>query len=258
MNDRLKKAFEQVRAEDELKNKTKEYIYRKTKDRAQAKTVGYRYLIPVVSCMVLLVFGVHWLYFTPTVEISIDINPSIELSINRFDRVISVKGYNDDGGKLEESLDIKYMDYSDAVSQIIKNDEVADLLSDDEIMTIAVVGEGEEQSLKVFSEIETFTQEESNAYCYYAHLEEVKEAHETGFSYGKYRAFLELQKVNPDITAKEVKNMTMREIRDLIDELSDDEGRAESSNGEQRRGYQENAEEKGQKRNQRQNGKKDK
>lgn len=31
----------------------------------------------------------------------------------------------------------------------------------------------------------------------------------------KYRAFLELQKVNPDITVEDVKGLTMRQIRDL-------------------------------------------
>ena len=33
---------------------------------------------------------------------------------------------------------------------------------------------------------------------------------------GKYRAFLELQKVKPDITVDDVKGLTMRQIRDLI------------------------------------------
>ena len=30
---------------------------------------------------------------TPTAYISIDINPSLELGINRFDRIVSVEGY---------------------------------------------------------------------------------------------------------------------------------------------------------------------
>ena len=33
----------------------------------------------------------HWLYFEPTAEISIDINPSLELELNRFNHVLSVE-----------------------------------------------------------------------------------------------------------------------------------------------------------------------
>ena len=44
--------------------------------------------------------GKRWLYFTPIAEISIDINPSIELRVNRFDQVISVDGLNGDGQAL--------------------------------------------------------------------------------------------------------------------------------------------------------------
>ena len=50
--------------------------------------------------------------------------------------------------------------------------------------------------------------------------EEVENAHEAGFSCGKYKVFLEIQELDPRITAKEVKNMSMKEMRDLLKELS--------------------------------------
>lgn len=56
-------------------------------------------------------------------------------------------------------------------------------------------------------------------YCYFALSEEVA-AYETGRSRGKYRAFLELQLLDPEITPETVQGMTMREIRDLIRRLS--------------------------------------
>lgn len=59
-----------------------------------------------------------WLYFTPTAAISIDINPSIELEVNRFGRVLSVTGYNDDGRVLADSLPIKHLGYADAAEQV--------------------------------------------------------------------------------------------------------------------------------------------
>ena len=49
--------------------------------------------------------------------------------MNRFDRVISVKAWNDDGQKLAESVDVKHLDCVEAVSQILQSEEMTALLS---------------------------------------------------------------------------------------------------------------------------------
>ena len=62
-----------------------------------------------------------------------------------------------------------------------------------------------------------------NAYCYACSPEEVDEAHAAGLSHGKYRAYLELQALAPDITIEEVQGMTMREIQELVQQLTGEE-----------------------------------
>lgn len=220
MNDKIKEAFEQIQAEDELKQNTKNFIFDKTNGYKKGKTINYHRLASAFACIAFLAVGSHWLYFTPTVEISIDINPSVELDVNRFNRIISFESYNDDGQKLMDSLDIKFMDYSEAINQIIESEDVVSLLSDGEVMTIAVIGTDNAQSQAILSNIQACTAGERNAYCYYAHSEEVEKAHEAGLSYGKYKAYLELQALDPAITVDEIRNMTMREIRDLLSALS--------------------------------------
>ena len=222
MNEKLKEAFDEVQAEDQLKRKTKEFVFQKTKGYTQHRFTGYKYIISAFACMALFLLGGRWVYFTPTVEISIDINPSVELGVNRFNRIISFESYNDDGQELVDSLDIKFMDYSEAVNQIVESEDITSLLSDGEILTIAVVAADNLQSQKIFSNIQSCTEEKNNTYCWYVHSEEVEKAHESGLSYGKYKAFLEVQKLDPGVTVEEIQNMTMREIRDLINELSDD------------------------------------
>lgn len=229
MHEKLKEAFDQIQVEDELKSRTKEYIFHKTNGYTQKKTVNYRILLSAAACIILFVFSGYWLYFTPTTEISIDINPSMELAVNRFDRIISVDGYNDDGEKLAASLDVKYMNYSDAVNEILESDAVTSLLSENEIMSITVTGTSETQSSKVLSDIQSCTRERKNTYCYSARSEDVESAHELGLSYGKYKAFLELQSLNPDITVSDIQNMTMKEIKDLTDKLSAKENSNASS-----------------------------
>lgn len=223
MNDKIEKAFDQIHAEDGLKQSTMEYIRRNAQAQEKPKTKTYRYLVPALACLVFLIVG-SFVYLTPTANISIDINPSIELGINRFDRVVSVKSYNDDGAELKAQLDIKNLKYTEAVEQVMKNDTIEAFLSKDEILTIGVIGNNVEKSEKILSEVETCTKNEKNTYCYFANTQEVEGAHELGLSCGKYKAYLELHSLDGSITADDVKNMTMREIRDLISRLSSDSG----------------------------------
>ncbi len=61
------------------------------------------------------------------------------------------------------------------------------------------------QSKEVLNHIKGCTNKSENIYCYYIKAEEVENAHEAGFSCGKYKVFLEIQELDPRITAKEVK-----------------------------------------------------
>lgn len=241
MRNKLQQSLDQVQASEALKDRTKAFLYQKTNGYVRVKKQSYRYFVPAIACLVLALFGAYWFYFTSTVEISIDINPSIELGVNRFDRVVSVEAYNDDGQVLASSLDIKNMNYADAVDEILKSDTIASLLSADEIMTIGVVGDDTAQSSEILSDLESQTADEGNVSCYYAQRDEVEAAHDLGLSYGKYRMFVQLQALGSNLSAEEVSNMTMRELRDLLNTLSaeEDETVADSTQRqeESRAGY---------------------
>ena len=228
MHSRLNEAFDCVQAGEELKASTKAFLAQKTKGYTRSTTPAGRRLIPVLACVLLLLMGGYWLYFTPTAEISIDVNPSIELGVNRFDKIISIQSFNNDGQELADTLRIKYQDYADAVLEILQDPTIASLLSDGEVMSIGVIGTESAQSSEILAELESCTAGEQNTYCYYARKEDVEDAHQLGLSYGKYRAFLEVQALDPDITAEEIRDMTMREIRDLLISLS---GEVETGGG---------------------------
>lgn len=220
MNEKLKETFDRIHADEELKNNTRTFLVQKTRQHKKNKIKNFRILVSAAACLLFLLLGGRWLYFTPTATISIDINPSIELGINRFNRVISVNSYNDDGQNLADSLKIKFADYTSAIQQILDNKHIAALLSGDEVMTIVVTGPDGNQSLRILSDVESRTEKQGNTYCYCAHSEEMEEAHEMGLSYGKYMAFLELRALDPSITPEDIRDMTMREILDLKDLLS--------------------------------------
>lgn len=231
MDDRIKAAFAAVRASEGLKSSTKEFIARKTRGYAARKALNYRRIIPAAAavCMALVLFIGAGLYFTPTTHINIDINPSLELGINRFDKVISVNALNDDGKKLADTLDIKFMGYDEALYRIFDNKSIETMLNQNEVMTITVIETSYAQSERILSNLKSCANGHNNVYCHSASSEEASAARALGLSCGKYRAFLELQALNPDITPEEIQGMTMREIRELIAALTSENDDNEKS-----------------------------
>ena len=226
MNDKWKNAFNEIHAEPELKQSTMDYLSdrvysRRGREKKKIFTVP-RFAAAAACLAAVLLFGEYRLYFIPTAFISVDINPSLELGINRFDRIVSVEGYNDDGQALADSLNIRFMNYQDALEQLLEEDTVEELLSQDGVMSLTVAGDNDAQSSEILEHVESCVDGQQNIHCHSGNSEEMHSAHESGMSFGKYEAFLRLQELDPSITADDVKNLSMHEIFDLIEEYSED------------------------------------
>ena len=220
MNNEFKEIFDSVKAEESLKNSTKVFLAEKIRSYTKTKTPKRKIFLCAAACAcMLLVVGTGGLYFTPTSEISIDINPSLVMSINRFDRVISMNGLNKDGKELLGELDVRFKNYVDAVNLILENGKISALLSNDDIMTITVTGTDEEQTVRIFSDVEECTSGHENAHCYYSSSDETEAAHNAGLSCGKYKLFQQAKALDPDITPEMIQSMTVKEIHELIDAL---------------------------------------
>lgn len=73
-------------------------------------TTAKRRLLPAVAAaaLVAVLGGVSaYAYYTPYSYVSLDVNPSIEYSLNRFDRVLRVTGVNDDGEEILKELHLE-------------------------------------------------------------------------------------------------------------------------------------------------------
>ena len=220
MHDRVKKAFDKIHAEEELKKRTKEFLSQKTPGSQKDTPSAYRRLAVAMACFLLVLAGGYSIYFTPESVISVDVNPSIELGVNRFDRVISAASYNEEGCIITSSLNVRFRDYRDALDCVLTDESMARYLTQDDFIAITVFGAAEERREEMISNLTARTAVYENVYCSSGDSGEVTAAHSAGLSCGKYKAFLELQSLNPDITPDDVKGLTMRQIRNMIDVLS--------------------------------------
>lgn len=233
----LRKSLDEIRAEEKLKVRTKEYLSQQIYQNKRRSRPALRAAAAAAACLLtVLSAGGVWLYLTPTAYISIDINPSLEFGINRFDRVVSVESFNDDGQDLAEQLDIRYMDYSNALEQLLSEQTVQTYLADGAFMSVTVACSDDEKSSQILENVESCTTGQSNISCHSANMEEINEAHSAGLSVGKYRAYLELKELDPSVTIDDIRDLSMREIRDLInsydskDTESDDTGNSAKEN----------------------------
>lgn len=217
MDERIRDAFASIHAEEELKKSTRAVLEQARIRRHRPA----RALTAAVACLVLLVVGIggYQFYFTPTSVLSIDINPSLELGVNRFDKVVSVQSYNEDGQALADTLELKYLDYRDALEELLASPDIADRLAQGALLSIMVAGENETQCGRLLAGAEACTAGQENVSCRHGDSEKLEQAHHAGLSLGKYEAFLELQALEPTVTTDDVAGLTMRQIRDWIASL---------------------------------------
>lgn len=222
MKHRLQDAFDKIHAEQELKNRTMEFLESTTNGYQKRRITASKRLIAAAACFGLLlsVGAGYSVYQTPAFAISIDINPSIELGINRFNKVVSVNTYNEDGYAIMSDIDVNYLDYKDALEQILTDKDMKEYIVQDQLIAITVFGRNEDKNNEMLDNVTTCTSHYTNVHCSSGNSKEVTAAHEAGMSCGKYKAFLELQALDPDITTEDIQGLTMRQIWDMIDELS--------------------------------------
>ncbi len=81
-------------------------------------------------------------YFMPAGYVSVDINPSLIMTINIYNRVIDVKSLNDDASVLLNKIDIKGKSAEDSVEMLIKTSEEIGYINDNNHSVILDVVSG--------------------------------------------------------------------------------------------------------------------
>lgn len=173
--------------------------------------------VAAVCAMVLILIGIggySWL-LTPVSYVSIDINPSMELALNRLDRVVSVTSYNPQGDELIKNLHLKGKKYIQAIYMITENDRLKQYLQLEEELVLTVAADSSKTALKAgveqcCSHIGHGTRSVS------VDVEVAQKAHDNGLSVGKYSAYLQLSQYDDSVTIDQCKKMSMAQIHSQI------------------------------------------
>ena len=226
----FKNYLDQITATTELKEKTKTYVKTRLADQSNQKAAVKNRnwamkkiivsTVALAACAVLAVGG--YAYCSTAVNyVSFDINPSIELGINAFNKVVSVEAYNDDGSNLILETDVIGMPIKQAINLLVKEAVDQGYMADDGSTVISVTAESdnEDDAADIQEESEDGVSEalltkniQAIVYANCSSLELRTKAKELGISPGKYKLIAILCELDPSIDPEDCRNMKITDI----------------------------------------------
>lgn len=114
--------MDRIEAEEDLKQRTKTAVLAAIENKNKRVLPMKRptaAMVSIAATMMLLLGGIGF-YFTPVYGIGLEINPSIQLGVNSFGRVVRAEGINEEGRNLVESHNLLHMSVELAIRELVE------------------------------------------------------------------------------------------------------------------------------------------
>ena len=198
MHDKIRAAaFDEIHAEEDLGANAR---LSRPQGAGPPETVRPDAACSALACCLLVLLagwgGYHTAFTPPRSSALTSTHPSSWMSTCST-RSFRSRATNEDGAALAAAVEVKYLDYTQALTRILDSDAFAPYTSEDAAVSIAVFGSDEQKSSEMLSQVETCTAGYRNTRCYADNMEIVAAARATGLSCGKYRAYLDLHELIP-------------------------------------------------------------
>lgn len=235
MANKIYDAFDGIKADSGVKEHTKQVLStRRNKKTTLFYRRAVRRTLGIICAMLVLAVGIggYSLAHTPVSYVSIDVNPSMELALNRFGTVVSATAYNEEGNRILESLTLKGKNYTEAIDDIVKCEAMKPFLENNSeiVFTVAAPSDQEDKLKSGVEKCSSYIS--SNSRYSRADLEAVQQAHECVLSLGKYNAYLQLSEFDDTITPEDCRHMSMSEIHCLVKEHEQEESCSDEKQGD--------------------------
>lgn len=226
MYDEIREEFDQVHATEQMKQSVSDYLVQKRRETSES-TVRFRMrsLAPVCALLLICIGIGNWYFWEmPVSYVSVDVNPSIELTLNRRNRVTDAKSRNKDGAKVLEHVQLEGKDYLEAVELLVESEAMQPYLTTDAELTVTVASLKAEELLSGLENSVVATH--YHGMCRSADMETVASAHDHGMSLGKYQMYQLLSQYGSGLSTEDCQNISMCRLRELL--VQYENGREES------------------------------
>lgn len=237
IDERMREAFSDMHASDELKKAT---MLRMERERGLAsngrdcascgqgsvsparrapRKRRMRVFAAVAACLIAAFVGVGGYAYAmkPVACVGVDINPSIELSINRFDRVVDARALSEDAQAVLDAADVQGKPYAEAAAALAAACE--SYLGEGVVVEVGVSCSDEERCTEIEQEsLRCFGQGGTQVHCGRVDEAQRRDAEHAGMSIGRYRLYCLLEETGVEVSEQEAATLSMRELRALAAE----------------------------------------
>lgn len=199
-----------------------EIILHRRKKRASINRITG--IVAAAAAALVITGGIGgYAYYTPYGTVSLDVNPSIEYTINRFDRVLDVTGINDDGDDILFGLDTKSLinrNIETAIEDTIEQIDAEGYFSDEDGNYVVLTANTKEEAHTdtLLSNLDNNVKQRENLepISFKVSDDEITEAHSQGISPGKKMMVDRLEGVSDEKIDRGEWNR--RSVRDIVNE----------------------------------------
>lgn len=165
-------------------------------------------------------------FLRPVAYVGIDVNPSVELMLNRFDIVVGTHALNDDGQQALDKAPCMWRPFDDAARDL--DGAMRAIAGEGAVVEVSIDCDNESRYAALAAQSNNCFGCNGEAHCNRTSAEERQAAHDSGMGVAKYRVYQELQEAGVDTSAEECASMSMRELRDLLAKTGVDTSEGES------------------------------
>ncbi len=176
-------------------------------------------LISFASTFIMLIVALFYLLPDKTSVnsyVTVDINPSVELIIDKKDLVVESRPLNLDGVLVLEEKDVKGLNVNEAITSIIETANKLGYLTNDGEVNIQAINDNQKVEDAIINKIKNHFQDKINVKVNEITDEIRKEAKENDISAGRMKLIKNVIEKNPEITVKEAKKLSVKELNDLL------------------------------------------
>ena len=160
-------------------------------------------------------------FLRPVAYVGIDVNPSVELALNRFNIVVGTHALNDDGQRTLDEAPCMWRPFDDAARDL--DGAMRAIAGEGAVVEVSIDCDNEGRYAALAAQSNNCFGCNGEAHCDRTNTEERQAAHDSGMGVAKYRAYQALQEAGVNISAEKCASMSMRELRDLLAENGIDE-----------------------------------
>ena len=224
---RIKDALDTIKPDEKLVSQTEQLL----RNKMQTEKPNFRFTpafsrLSLAACLFLIVgtmsISAYSYYQRPVNYLDIDINPSLELGINRLERVVEVNYFNKDAENLVDEDALRGCKPEEAVSLVLDAAKSSGYISQGEvsIVSLAAIGSKEETSYSILEKCAAAIKSDYEDVAVYSSTvssDFKKEADMASISAGKLKLIKMVQSLDEDASVDDYRD---KSVTDIFNKLS--------------------------------------